>query len=102
MANTSSINDEGEITPTEQLRASLVELNEVLGEVVGGLEPAEVQLPVVTEIWRLFGHLRRLAESGEVLLAVRVREAGVTAERANLRVYLVRNTTVKGAEQYLT
>lgn len=33
---------------------------------------------------------------------VRISEAGITAERANLRVYLVRNTTVKGAEQYLT
>jgi len=31
-----------------------------------------------------------------------VREAGVSARRENLRVYLVRNVPVRGAEQYLT
>lgn len=80
MANTSSIATEQpgpteECTATEAVRDALAQIEEVLGAVVGDLEPREVQLPVVTEVWQRLGRIERLANSGQVLLATRVREA---------------------------
>jgi hypothetical protein len=47
-----------------------------IGQMVGGLDPSDVLLRDVTDVWSSFDRIERLAASAKTLLAARVDEAG--------------------------
>jgi hypothetical protein len=63
----------------ERLSVSLATMRIVeraFGQMVGGLDPSDVVLRDVTELWSAFDRVERLAASAKTLLAARVDDAG--------------------------
>ena len=63
----------------ERLSVSLATMRiaeRAIGQMVGGLDPSDVLLRDVTEVWSAFDRIERLAAGAKTLLAARVDEAG--------------------------
>jgi len=58
-----------------QLSTALAALSADLGELLAGLEPEEIPLTEVTDIWAAFAELERLGAAGKILMARRVHDS---------------------------